>query len=131
MERHDAPLSLLEGSHRFGATVFPHRLKREWEGFWTYGDGRGQECRTRQVMLTGGTGFAVLWHACTLHGALPHEADSERISLRYLIAKRPGASGGLDRVNARLQGPLSLDATLVDLAPDGSAQIRASSVKGA
>ena len=39
--RQDAPLFLLENSHQFGGTVFPHRLKREWEGYWSYGDGRG------------------------------------------------------------------------------------------
>jgi hypothetical protein len=131
VEQHDAPLYLLENSHSFGGTVFPHRLKREWEGFWTYGDGRGQECRARQVMLTGGAGFAAFWHACTLHGTQPHAADRERISLRYLLAKRPGVTAGLDRVNAHLRGPLSLEATRVDLAQDGSAQIRANSVNGA
>ena len=131
VERHDAPLYLLENSHRFGGTVFPHKLKREWEGYWSYADGRGQECRARQVMLTGGAGFAAFWHACTLHGTQPDAADSERISLRYLLAKRPGVTAGIDRVNAHLQGPLSLTATRVDLAGDGSAQIRANSVNGA
>ena len=89
VERHDAPLYLLENSHRFGGTVFPHKLKREWEGYWSYADGRGQECRARQVMLTGRAGFAAFWHACTLHGTQPDAADCERISLRYLLAKRP------------------------------------------
>ena len=131
VEHHDAPLFLLENSHQFGGTVFPHRLKREWEGYWSYGDGRGQECRARQVMLTGGAGFAALWHACTLHGTQPDAADRERISLRYLIAKRAGVTAGIDRVNAHLQGPLSLQATRIDLAQDGSAQIRANSVNAA
>ena len=128
---HDAPLFLLENSHQFGGAIFPHKLKREWEGYWSYGDGRGQECRTRQVMLTGGAGFAAFWHACTLHGTQPDAADRERISLRYLLAKRAGVTAGLDRVNATIQGPLSLDATRRDLAQDGSAQIRANSVNAA
>ena len=131
VERQDAPLFLLENSHRLGGTVFPHRLKREWEGFWTYADGRGQECRARQVMLTGGPGFAAFWHACTLHGTQPDGADRERISMRYLLAKRAGVTAGLDRVNAKIQGPLSLEATRIDLAQDGSAQIRANSVNAA
>ena len=131
VEREDAPLFLLENSHQFGGTLFPHRLKREWEGYWSYGDGRGQECRARQVMLTGGAGFAAMWHACTLHGTQPDGADRERISLRYLLAKREGVTAGIDRVNARIQGPLSLDATRTDLAGDGSARIRANSVNAA
>jgi hypothetical protein len=131
VDRHDAPLFLLERSHMFGGTVFPHRLKREWEGFWTYGDGRGQELRARQVMLTGETGFAAMWHACTLHGTQPDDSDRERISLRYLFARRPGAAAGLDRINAAIQGPLSLEDTRVDLDPAGAAQVKANSVNGA
>jgi len=72
-----------------------------------------------------------MWHACTLHGAQPDAADRERISLRYLVAKRVGVVAGIDRVNAHLQGPLSLNATRLDLAGDGSAQIRANSVNAA
>lgn len=127
VERLDAPLFVLEGSHRFGGTIFPHRLVQEDDG-WAYEDGRGGQCHTRQVMLTGGTGFAALWHACTLHGTQPGEADRERISVRYLLAKAPGAKGGIDRVNAALEGPLSLDATRRDLAADGSAQVKANSI---
>jgi hypothetical protein len=82
-------------------------------------------------MLTGGAGFAAMWHACTLHGTQPDAADRERISLRYLVAKRAGAAAGIDRVNATIQGPLSLDATRADLAADGSAQIKANAVNAA
>jgi hypothetical protein len=129
--RNDAPLFLLENSHRLGGTMFPHRLTREWGDGWTYSDERGQEVRTRQIMLTGGTGWAGLWHACTLHGTQPDEADCERISLRYLFAKRAGVKAGVDRVNAMLQGPLSLGDTRQDLAADGSAQMKVNSVNEA
>ena len=105
--REDAPL-LLENSHRLGATTFPHKLAREWDGVWTYRDDRGQEARTRQIALTGGTGWAGLWHPCTLHGAPFDDGDRERITLRYRFAKQPGDVAGIDRVNAALHGPLSL-----------------------
>ena len=131
VEREDAPLMLLENSHRLGGTIFPHKLAREWDGVWTYRDGRGQEARTRQLTLTGGTGWVGLWHACTLHGTQPTDADRERISLRYLFGRRPGVSAGIDRVNATLQGPLSLAATRLDLDPDGAAQIKGNIVNGA
>ena len=36
----DAPLFLLEDSHKLGATVFPHDLTRTGDASWTYGDGR-------------------------------------------------------------------------------------------
>jgi hypothetical protein len=127
---HDAPLYLLEESHRLGGTVFPHDLARAGDG-WRYRDGRGGEVMTRQVMLTGGAGFAAMWHACTLHGTQPDAADNERLSLRYLFAKRPGARGGLDAVNAALAGPLRLGDTRSDLDAAGAARIKANSVNRA
>ncbi|MBV9509213.1 MAG: hypothetical protein JO303_02890 [Caulobacteraceae bacterium] len=131
----DAPLYLLEGSHQLGATVFPHDLTPERtpdaEPRWTYGDRRGQTASVRQKILTGGTGYAAVWHACTLHGTQPDAADHERISLRYLLARGSMAHVGLDQINAALRGPLSLAATRDDLAEDGSARIRGNIVNQA
>jgi hypothetical protein len=125
---HDAPLYLLEGSHRLGATVFPHRLTPKGGGAWRYGDSRGGEIECRQKMLTGPAGYAAMWHACTLHGTQPDAADSERISLRYLYARRDGAAAGIDRINAALNGPVRLSDTREDLDAAGKAQIKANSV---
>lgn len=130
--RHDAPLFVLEGSHRLGATVFPHLLLREGPDAWLYRDGRGAEARVAQSVLTGGTGYAAMWHACTLHGTQPDAADHERISLRYLIGPgAPGRADGMARVNATLKGPLRLGATREDLAADGSARLRGNIVNQA
>jgi hypothetical protein len=126
----DAPLFLLEDSHRLGATVFPHQLARDGQG-WRYGDGRGRDIPVRQVMLTGNAGYAAMWHACTLHGTQPDAADEERVSLRYLIAKAPGARAGMDAINAALGAPTSLADTRVDLAGDGSARIKQNAVNAA
>jgi hypothetical protein len=126
--RLDAPLFLLEGSHSLGATVFPHELTREGAEHWRYGDGRGGEARVRQRVLTGETGYAAMWHACTLHGTQPDAADHERISLRYLIGPGAGGAKGMAEVNAALKGPLSLSDTREDLAADGSAKIRRNTV---
>ena len=128
---HDAPLFLLEDSHKLGGTLFPHDLTKTEAG-WLYRDGRGHEIQTRQHLLTGKTGYAAMWHACTLHGTQPDAADNERLSLRYLIARKPGvAARGMDAVNATLKGPLSLDATRQDLDARGAAQIKANSVNKA
>ncbi len=120
----DAPLYLLEGSHQLGATVFPHDLARAGPHEWMYDDRRGQTVRVQQNVMTGDTGYAAMWHACTLHGTQPDAADHERISLRYLFARNAAAHTGIDRVNATLRGPLSLTMTRADLAEDGSARIR-------
>jgi hypothetical protein len=128
--RHDAPLYLLEGSHALGAAVFPHDLVQDRRG-WVDGDGRGNRIPVAQRVLTGGTGFAALWHACTLHGTQPDAADHERISLRYLVARGDAAEAGIDRVNAGLAGPTSLSTTRIDLAQDGAARIRGNIVRSA
>ena len=127
---HDAPLYVLDGSHSLGATVFPHQLTHT-AGGWLYGDRRGGQIQARQAMLTGPAGYAACWHACTLHGTQPDAADSERISLRYLFARRPGVPAGLDRVNADLKGPIRLDDTRLDLDVTGKAQIKANAVNRA
>jgi hypothetical protein len=120
----DAPLYLLEGSHALGAVMFPHDLTRDGAGFWLYRDGRGQEARVRQRVLTGAAGSVAMWHACTLHGTQPDAADHERISLRYLFARGGCASAGIDLVNAAVRGPLRLADTRADLAADGSAKVK-------
>jgi hypothetical protein len=127
---HDAPLFLLEGSHRFGGSLFPHDLSRNEDG-WRYADGRGQEMTCRQHRLTGPAGYAALWHGCTLHGTQPDAADAARLSLRYLYAKAPGAKAGIDAVNAGLKGPLSLTATRRDLDGRGAAVVKGNAVKAA
>ncbi len=126
----DAPLYLLDGSHALGASVFPHALERAGSDAWRYRNGEVGETRVRQQVLTGGTGFAALWHACTLHGTQPDAADHERISLRYLFApKRPG--GRIDEVNAGLRGPLRLCQTRRDLGDDGAARLKVNTVNQA
>lgn len=127
----DAPLFLLEGSHELGATTFPHALTRVNAQTWRYEGADGRAVNVAQTILTGQTGFAAIWHPFTLHGTQPDAADHERISLRYLIARRSTAPAGMDTVNAAVCGPLRLETTRVDLAADGSAQIKSNVVRDA
>lgn len=129
--RSDAPLFLLEGSHVLGATTFPHLLSRKDAQTWLYSSSDGQSVAVRQTVLTGQTGFAALWHPFTLHGTQPDTADHERISLRYLISRRSPSAGGLADVNSAVRGPLLLQTTRMDLAADGSAQIKSNLVRTA
>ena len=130
--RADAPLFLLEGSHKLGGSVFPHDLAATGYDTWRYRNSLHGEEQVTQRILTGDTGFAAMWHACTLHGTQPDAADHERISLRYLVARGEGVTAsGIDAVNATLHGPLSLNATRADLGPDGRAVIRRNTVNKA
>jgi hypothetical protein len=131
VSRADAPLYLLEGSHTLGGSVFPHNLTRIGDADWLYRNAEHGDVVARQKILTGDTGFAAMWHACTLHGTQPDAADHERISLRYLIARRHEGPTGMDAVNAKLNGPLSLTATRADLASDGSAAVKRNTVNQA
>jgi hypothetical protein len=127
----DAPLFLLECSHALGATTFPHALERTAPAAWRYEDRAGGAAPVTQRVLTGPAGYAAMWHPFTLHGTQPDAADHERISLRYLIARQPGAKAGIDAVNAAIKGPLRLETTRMDLAADGSAAIKGNVVRGA
>jgi len=126
--RADAPLFLLDGSHRLGATVFPHDLTRTSGDTWRYTDRKGGETEVQQRVLVGETGFTAVWHACTLHGTQPDAADHERISLRYLFTRKAGSPAGIDAVNRALQGPLRLAGTRVDIAPDGAPTMKGNTV---
>ncbi|WP_338401332.1 hypothetical protein [Pseudomonas chlororaphis] len=37
----DSPLHLMPGTHRFGATLFPHQLEHQEHDQWTYADDQG------------------------------------------------------------------------------------------
>lgn len=127
----DAPLFLLEGSHRLGAAVFPHRLAPSGPGTWRYANPPFGDMDVNQIVLTGGAGQAAMWHACTLHGTQPDAADEERISLRYLFAQGPSRTGSISRVNSALLGPTRLESTRVDLGQDGAPVIKHNSVNQA
>lgn len=127
----DAPLQLLSDSHRLGATRFPHRLRRSESGssWWRYDGDLPVTADCRQIMMVGGAGYAALWHPFTLHGTQPHRGESERLSLRYLVAKRAGVRDALiDAVNATIAGPLSMAETRSDLAADGTSVMRRNAI---
>ena len=126
--RADAPLFLLDGSHRLGATVFPHDLTPAGEDTWRYTDRKGGETVVNQRVLVGETGFTAVWHSCTLHGTQPDAADHERISLRYLFTRKAGSPAGIDAVNRNLRGPVRLAGTRVDIAENGAPTLKGNTV---
>jgi hypothetical protein len=121
----DAPLYIIPQSHRFGATVFPHKLEKLEQGKWLYTGDKGHSAEFRERALIGPAGYVAMWHSALLHGTMPTTADQQRISLRYLYSKALGQRAGIDQVNETLQGALSLPSTRVDLDEDGSAVVKA------
>jgi hypothetical protein len=124
----DSPLHLIPGSHRFGATLFPHRLEPLGGDQWTYADDHGNAIRCQDHTLLGGPGYVGLWHNCTLHGTRPvaHESEQFRLSLRYLVGKSNSnhTVTAIDEINGALQGDLKPVRTRRDLDDKGAAQIR-------
>lgn len=121
----DAPLYVLLGSHALGATVFPHDLaKTDRPDHWAYRRPDGESVEVTEKVLTGETGYAAMWHACTLHGTKPVTADSERFSVRYLIARANSGAAGIDKVNESIRGRLSLEETRNDLDASGAAVVK-------
>ena len=105
----DAPLVVLPGSHRFGATTFPHNLGEDVSApnKVVYADDHGRTMSKQYRKLVGPAGTVNLWHAFLLHGTQPDVADRERISLRYLIARDPDCHHcGIDLVNEKIEGAL-------------------------
>jgi hypothetical protein len=113
----DAPLHILPGSHRLGASVFPHRLELgSKRGFWRYANDEGSTGEYPHKVLTAETGTVFCWHGCLLHGTQPDRAPRERLSLRYLIEPGTGYEASeMARINAGLDGPIRLSEPREDL----------------
>ena len=82
-----SPLHLIEKSHVFGATKFPHVILNDTPGSIEYGEDEKSVRKFRKNILTGECGSVYLWSSMTLHGTKPHGSDLPRISLRYTIQK--------------------------------------------
>ncbi len=122
----DSPLFVLPGSHMAGAKPFPHKVHRvPHEDMLAYSG-----LVMTPERLTGPAGSAYLWHACMLHGTqpTPETKGTNRISLRYIIAKAPQSQGLLDECNAAIKGPLSLKDTRRDLDVNGRPVLRGNQI---
>ncbi|KAF3982731.1 MAG: mitomycin antibiotic biosynthesis protein [Methylococcales symbiont of Hymedesmia sp. n. MRB-2018] len=122
----DSPLYILPKTHKFGATLFPHKLKKDGN-LWSYKDD-GREIRVEEKVLTGRTGYSGIWHNCTLHGTMPVKSETEnfRLSLRYLIGKSNSNKNmtGIDKINEKIKGNLVPIRTRIDLDERGLAKIK-------
>jgi len=84
-----SPLNVIEKSHIYGATTFPHAIKDSNNSYYLkYGKNLRKLERFKKKKLLGKKGTAYIWTSLTLHGTQPQRKKDEfRISLRYLIKK--------------------------------------------
>ena len=80
-----SPLNVIEGSHVFGATKFPHYLKNNTVNSIEYGSSEKNYKKFQKKVLIAETGSLFLWSSFILHGTQPQKCDTPRISLRYDI----------------------------------------------
>ncbi len=127
VDEFDSPLHILPGTHRYGASLFPHQLIKK-EDCWTYHDDFGNALESQDTLLLGKAGFVGLWHNCLLHGTQPvkHESDKFRLSIRYLIGKSNArkTKTAIDSINENICGPLTPIRTRNDLDLKGRAKYR-------
>ena len=84
-----SPLNIIEKSHIFGPTKFPHFIEScKNNSFIKYGSKKNKLHKFKKKKLIGKKGTVYIWTSLTLHGTQPQENKDEfRISLRYLIKK--------------------------------------------
>jgi len=82
-----SPLHVIENSHHFGPTKFPHFIKNDGEDTIIYGPDENNHKKFNKQILTGNKGTVYFWSSITLHGTKPTKSDKHRISLRYTIKK--------------------------------------------
>ena len=124
----DSPLHLLKNSHKLGATLFPHNLKKTNNNLWKYEDDHEESIECEEMVLTGKTGYAAIWHNCTLHGTRPveNESDKFRISLRYLIGKSNSNKQitFINQINSKIKGDIKPIRTRQDLDSLGKPKLK-------
>ena len=124
----DSPLHLIPKSHKFGGTIFPHKLLNIKDNEWKYIDDDNRVMDLESMKIIGKTGYVAMWHSCTLHGTQPvkDKSDNMRLSLRYLLAKsnKNKSITGIDIVNSSVNGKLELESTRRDIDIKGEVKIK-------
>ncbi len=82
-----SPLHVIENSHHYGPTKFPHFIKNDKDDTTIYGLDENNHKKFNKQILTGNKGTVYFWSSVTLHGTKPTKNDKHRISLRYSIKK--------------------------------------------
>jgi len=113
-----SPLHIIEKSHIFGGTKFPHFLKNDIEEKIEYGSSENNFKKFNKKILTGKTGNVYLWSSFILHGTRPQSSETARISLRYDIKKNSKNNNANLLINEflkRIDGNLSLTSVRDDI----------------
>ena len=126
VDRNAAPLYLLQNSHSLGPATFPHKLVKKDTNQYLYKNDFDKEiiCDLKELTNVGGTLY--YWNCNLLHGTQPQINDVPRISVRILVKKDENDDEIclIDLSNNKINGPLSLSKTRIDLDTQGKGVIR-------
>ena len=108
----NSPLNIIEKSFKYGATKFPHKLKRLSKNKMIYNDEI-----FRKKLLIGGIGSFYIWSCLNLHGAEENKSNIPRISLRYKIKSKNFKSKKniIDKLFNKIKGDDYLDKARTDV----------------
>ena len=108
----NSPLNVIEKSFKFGATKFPHNLKKHSKNKIIYNNNI-----FKKRILIGGIGSFYIWSCLSLHGAEKNKSDVPRISLRYKIKSKNFNSRNslIDKLFTKIDGNDYLDKARTDV----------------
>ena len=112
-----SPLVIIPRSHKFGATLYPHRIVRRKKTSFYYPGNNNQKLKCKFKYLYGSAGSVFVWHPFILHGTQPNTGtDTPRISIRMIVEKDPNSLNQkklnhLDKINKQIMGHKSLKIT--------------------
>ena len=111
-----SPLNVIEGSHVYGATKFPHFLKNNSSSSIEYGSNEKNFKKFKKKIFVAEAGSLFLWSSFILHGTQPQQCDVPRISLRYDIKPRNKNNNNLmNEFLKNIQGKLSMSVVRDDI----------------
>lgn len=88
VEENQSPLNIISASHKYGATLFPHHLKKSNKKdkiFYSKNGIEFEEFETKKLISKKGSMY--LWSALTIHGTFKSTSLVPRVALRYSIKK--------------------------------------------
>jgi len=93
VNKKDSAIRILENSHKFGVTSYPHNLRnslpydqsKKNQNVWFYTNAKGQHMKCQERVMIGKPGKLICFHGLTIHGTYYNFSSKPRVSLRYLI----------------------------------------------
>ncbi len=110
-----SPLNVALKSHQYGATKFPHYIKKKSHNEIFYGINPKNKKKFKIKTLTGNAGDVNLWSCYTLHGTKPMRSNTPRISIRYLIKSKNNNHCLIKKLKDNIKYDNSLKLTRTDI----------------